>query len=74
VSSSRTRVTGKRDELAAWADVVVTMGCRDACPLLPGKRYVDWSLPDPHGRALTQVRAIRDEIHCRIDERCTELG
>ncbi len=49
-------------ELAEQADVVVTMGCGDACPYIPGKRYVDWDLPDPKGRALDEVRATRDEI------------
>jgi arsenate reductase (thioredoxin) len=51
-----------------WADVVVTMGCGDACPVLPGKRYVDWNLPDPAGRPLDEVRALRDEIDRRIAE------
>ena len=51
-----------------WADVVVTMGCGDACPYIPGKRYVDWDLPDPAGRSLDEVRAIRDEIRRRIAE------
>jgi arsenate reductase len=50
----------------AWADVVVTMGCGDACPYVPGKRYVDWELPDPAGRPLDEVRAIRDEIERRV--------
>ena len=45
-----------------WADVVVTMGCGDACPVLPGKRYVEWNLPDPAGRPVDEVRALRDEI------------
>lgn len=45
-----------------WADAVVTMGCGDACPVLPGKRYVDWALDDPAGRPPHEVRAIRDEI------------
>jgi arsenate reductase len=54
-------------ELAEWADVVVTMGCGDECPYLPGKRYVDWDLPDPKGRPVEEVRAIRDEIHRRIE-------
>ena len=45
-----------------WAEVVVTMGCGDACPVLPGKRYVDWSLADPAGRPLDEVRELRDEI------------
>jgi arsenate reductase (thioredoxin) len=47
---------------AEWADVVVTMGCGDACPVLPGKRYVDWELEDPAGKPLDEVRRIRDEI------------
>jgi arsenate reductase len=45
-----------------WADVVVTMGCGDACPVFPGKRYVDWQLTDPAGKSLDDVRPIRDEI------------
>ena len=51
-----------------WADVVVTMGCGDACPVLPGKRYVDWNLPDPSGRPLAEVRALRDDIARRVAE------
>ena len=51
-----------------WAEVVVTMGCGDACPVLPGKRYVDWNLPDPSGRPLTEVRALRDDIARRVAE------
>jgi arsenate reductase (thioredoxin) len=51
-----------------WADVVVTMGCGDACPVLPGKRYVDWNLPDPAGRPLEEVRALRDDIARRVAE------
>jgi arsenate reductase len=54
-------------ELAQQADVVVTMGCGDACPYIPGKRYVDWGLPDPKGRPLAEVRATRDDIARRID-------
>ena len=50
------------DELAERADVIVTMGCGDACPYLPGKRYIDWDLPDPKGPTLEEVRAIRDDI------------
>jgi len=49
-----------------WAEVVVTMGCGDACPVLPGKRYVDWDLPDPSGAPLDEVRALRDEIERRV--------
>ena len=54
------------DEMAHHADVIVTMGCGDACPVYPGKRYVDWELPDPAGRAVDEVRPIRDEIDTRV--------
>lgn len=60
-------------EDAEWADVVVTMGCGDACPYIPGKRYLDWDLPDPAGRPLDEVRAIRDEIAGRIDALVADL-
>lgn len=59
--------------LAEQADVVVTMGCGDACPFIPGKRYVDWQLPDPKGRPLAEVRATRDEIARRVDVLVAEL-
>jgi arsenate reductase (thioredoxin) len=49
-------------DLAQWADVVITMGCGDACPVIPGKRYVDWDLPDPSGLPVERVREIRDDI------------
>jgi arsenate reductase (thioredoxin) len=58
---------------ADWADVVVTMGCGDACPYLPGKRYVEWELEDPAGRPLEAVREIRDEIGRRVDALLREL-
>ena len=61
------RPQGLDPELVAWADLVVTMGCGDACPVLPGKRHLDWELPDPHGRRLDAVREIRDEIAGRVD-------
>jgi len=51
-----------------WAELVVTMGCGDACPVLPGKRYVDWELPDPSEMSLDQVRALREEISRRVAE------
>lgn len=51
-----------------WADHVVTMGCGDECPVVPGKRYEDWELDDPAGRPLDEVRAVRDEIRRRVDE------
>ena len=60
-------------EDAEWADVVVTMGCGDACPYIPGKQYVDWDLPDPAGRPLEEVRQIRDEIGKRIEALVREL-
>ena len=61
------------DADAAWADVVVTMGCGDVCPVLPGKRYVDWGLDDPAGKSLERVREIRDEIARRVGELAREL-
>ena len=60
-------------ELAEQADVVVTMGCGDACPYIPGKRYLDWDLADPKGQDLDRVRAIRDDIAERIDALVAEL-
>jgi protein-tyrosine-phosphatase len=60
-------------ELAEEADVVVTMGCGDECPYIPGKRYVDWDLPDPKGRPLAEVRATRDDIAARVDDLVAEL-
>jgi protein-tyrosine-phosphatase len=60
-------------ELAERADVVVTMGCGDACPYIPGKRYVDWQLPDPKGRPLAEVRATRDDIAERVAALVEEL-
>jgi arsenate reductase len=58
---------------AVWADVVVTMGCGDVCPVLPGKSYVDWGLEDPAGESLERVREIRDEIAGRVAELAREL-
>lgn len=58
---------------AEWADVVVTMGCGDECPFIPGKRYVDWDLPDPKGQPLAAVRATRDEIERRVQALAEEL-
>jgi arsenate reductase (thioredoxin) len=60
-------------ELAERADLVVTMGCGDTCPYIPGKRYVDWDLPDPKGRSVEEVRAIRDEITERVSRLIAEL-
>jgi arsenate reductase (thioredoxin) len=60
-------------ELAEQADVVVTMGCGDACPSIPGKRYIDWQLPDPKGRPLEEVRATRDDIAHHVAALADEL-
>ncbi len=59
---------------AEWADVVITMGCGDACPYNPGKRYVDWELEDPAGKELDEMRRIRDEIARRIGVLLDELS
>ncbi|MDP9189442.1 MAG: arsenate reductase ArsC [Actinomycetota bacterium] len=68
------RVPTKLSEAGAgWADVVVTMGCGDECPYIPGKRYIDWELPDPKGRPLDEVRATRDELERRVTELASEL-
>jgi protein-tyrosine-phosphatase len=60
-------------ELAQHADVVVTMGCGDACPYIPGKRYLDWDLEDPKGRPVAEVRATRDDIARRVQALVAEL-
>jgi arsenate reductase len=61
------------DEVVREADVVITMGCGDACPIYPGKRYLDWDLPDPAGKSSEQVRSIRDEIDGRVRELLRKL-
>jgi protein-tyrosine-phosphatase len=61
-------------EDAEWADVVVTMGCGDECPYVPGRRYLDWDLPDPKGRPLEEVRQTREEIARRVGELVAELN
>jgi arsenate reductase len=58
---------------AEWADLVVTMGCGDKCPYIPGKRYLDWELDDPAGRSLEEVRGLRDEVERRVAALLTEL-
>ena len=62
------------DQAVKAAEVVVTMGCGDACPVYPGKRYLDWDLPDPAGRPLEEVRRIRDEIADRVKALLEELS
>jgi arsenate reductase (thioredoxin) len=61
------------DDLAGWADVVVTMGCGDECPYIPGKKYIDWDLTDPDGKSLGDVRSIRDDIKSRVKQLATDL-
>lgn len=62
------------DEIIRAADVVVTMGCGDACPVFPGKRYLDWELDDPSGKTVEEIRPIRDEIERRVRGLIEELG
>lgn len=62
------------DERLDAADVVVTMACGDSCPVMPGKRYLDWELDDPSGRSLTDVRVIRDEIQTLVEGLLVELA
>ena len=61
------------DQTAESSDVLVTMGCGDVCPTLPGKRYLDWQLDDPAGQDIEHVRPIRDEIRRRVEQLLTEL-
>jgi protein-tyrosine-phosphatase len=61
------------DSIARGSDVVVTMGCGDACPVHPGKRYLDWELADPAGRSIEEVRVIADEIERRVDALLDDL-
>jgi arsenate reductase (thioredoxin) len=61
------------DRAVREADAVITMGCGDACPFYPGKRYLDWDLPDPAGRPLEEIRPIRDEIDRRVRNLLEEL-
>src|SRR5579884_1795075 len=61
------------DEATRGADVIITMGCGDACTIYPGKRYLDWELPDPAGKSLEEVRPIRDEIDRRVQALLAEL-
>jgi|SRR5918994_2474100 arsenate reductase len=71
--SGRTPRQLQPDADAAWADVVVTMGCGDVCPVLPGRSYVDWGLEDPAGQPLERVRELRDEIRDRVAALAREL-
>lgn len=70
---SAQRPTRLTDEMGKRADIIVTMGCGDACPVYPGKRYIDWELPDPAGKPLDEVRSIRDEIDARVASLVSDL-
>ena len=72
VASARPRVL--RDDDVREADVVITMGCGDACPVVPGTRYLDWDLPDPAGKPLAEIRPIRDDIERRVVDLLRELA
>jgi protein-tyrosine-phosphatase len=69
-AASPRQLTG---EAVRAADVVITMGCGDACPVYPGRRYLDWELPDPAGKTIDQVRPIRDQIDARVRALVAEL-
>ncbi|MBT8207645.1 MAG: heat-shock protein HtpX, partial [Acidimicrobiia bacterium] len=64
---------GWTEQQALSADVVVTMGCGDVCPVYPGKRYLDWELTDPNGQPLEVVRGVRDDIKARVESLLAEL-
>src|SRR5690349_13677274 len=71
-------IAGRRPTKLEWetaesSDVIITMGCGDACPVFPGKRYEDWQLDDPAGQGVEAVRPIRDAIRARVEELVTEL-
>ena len=73
IDISAERPKALTDAMAKDADVIVTMGCGDACPVYPAKRYMDWELPDPAGKSLEEVRSIRDEISARVEALLIEL-
>jgi arsenate reductase len=66
IDISARKPKGFTDADVEWADVIVTMGCGDVCPVFPGKEYLDWNLPDPVAMSLDEVRSLRDEIEWRI--------
>jgi len=73
IDLGRERPTAVTDQMARTADVVVTMGCGDRCPVHPGSRHLDWDVPDPSGRPVEEVRLIRDQIHGRVRALLGEL-
>ncbi|HET9848785.1 MAG TPA: arsenate reductase ArsC [Candidatus Dormibacteraeota bacterium] len=73
IDLGKRRPQGLTDQLAAWADIVVTMGCGDECPYIPGKTYIDWELMDPADQPLATVVALRDEIGSRVEDLVRQL-
>ena len=73
VRDSFESLSGARVQVVGAADVVITMGCGDACPVFPGKKYLDWELQDPAGKPVEEVRRIRDEIDRRVHDLLDEL-
>jgi arsenate reductase len=71
---STARPKGLREDDVREVDVVITMGCGDACPVVPGTRYLDWDLPDPAGKPIAEVRSIRDDIERRVLDLLRELA
>lgn len=71
---STARPKGLREDDVREVDVVITMGCGDACPVVPGTRYLDWDLPDPAGKPIAEVRPIRDDIERRVVDLLRELA
>ncbi len=71
---STARPKGLREDDVREVDVVITMGCGDACPVVPGTRYLDWDLPDPAGKTIAEVRPIRDDIERRVLDLLRELA
>ncbi|HEU5225681.1 MAG TPA: arsenate reductase ArsC [Actinomycetota bacterium] len=71
---STARPKGLREDDLRGVDVVITMGCGDACPVVPGTRYLDWDLPDPAGKPIAEVRAIREDIERRVLDLLRELA
>ena len=71
---STARPKGLREDDVREVDVVITMGCGDACPVVPGTRYLDWDLPDPAGKPIAEVRPIRDDIERRVLDLLRELA
>ena len=74
IDLSVARPTRLTDELAAGAQLLITMGCGETCPVVPGLRRQDWDLPDPKGQPVERVRAIRDEIRARVERLVTAEG